>query len=312
MRPWLLCCALWVQEHEMSDSHHHGAATATGAAGNPLALRSGPLPTSYRPRRGYVDGPCGQLHYRDTGSGIPLLLCHQAPQTSRQFENVYEPLHRRGIRAIGFDLPGYGESDPLGFVPTVEDWAAVVPALLDALQLESVSLLGHHTGALVATAAALQLGDRVRCLVMNGPVPMSEDERRESLQWVREREIEAEYGSDGEHLLYAFRVRRDLYGPDADPHTITRYTVERFQGYAPFWIGHHAAFLYDHTAAIKRLSLPTLILTNTGDQVYPQALTAKELRPDFAFVALEGGGIDIVDQQPEAWADAVAGFVQSA
>jgi hypothetical protein len=35
------------------------------------------------------------------------------------------------------------------------------------------------------------------------------------------------------------------------------------------------------------------------------------MRPDFAYTALEGGGIDIVDQMPEEWADAVAAFLKS-
>jgi len=279
------------------------------ASSNPLALRSGPLARPYVPRRGYADGPYGQIHFRDTGSGVPLLLCHQAPQTSRHFSAVYEPLHRRGLRAIGFDLPGYGESDPAGFVPTIEDWAPVVPALLNALGLETVNVLGHHTGALVATEVALQFAPRVRRLILNGPIPMSEEARREALEWVRSKEIEAPAADDGSHLSAAFQRRHELYGPDADPEVITRYTVERFQGYAPFWIGHHAAFLYDHADALARLAVPTLILTNSGDQVYAEALAAAKLRPDFAFKELEGGGIDIVDQQPEAWADAVAGFL---
>lgn len=283
----------------------------TRAASNPLALRSGSLPRPWLPRRGYVDGAGGQLHYRDTGEGTPLLLCHQAPQTSRQFENVFEPLSRRGIRAIAMDMPGYGESDALGFVPAVEDWAAVLPDFLDALGLDEVHLLGHHTGGLVATEAALLMPERVRSLIINGPIPMSLEARKTALEWVREAEIEATYDADANHMLEAFKVRHELFGENADPATITRYTVERFQGYAPYWIGHHAAFLYDHADAIARLDTPTLILTNTGDQVYDDALEARRLRPDFDYCELEGGGIDIVDQQPEAWADAVAAFVRT-
>jgi hypothetical protein len=41
----------------------------------------------------------------------------------------------------------------------------------------------------------------------------------------------------------------------------------------------------------------------------PDSEAAFALRPDFAFVALEGGGIDVVDQLPEAWTRAVARFV---
>ena len=33
------------------------------------------------------------------------------------------------------------------------------------------------------------------------------------------------------------------------------------------------------------------------------------MRPDFDYVALEGGGIDVTDQLPDEWSRAVAAFV---
>lgn len=39
-------------------------------------------------RRGYADGPFGQVHFQSFGEGIPLLLLHQAPMTSSQFDYV--------------------------------------------------------------------------------------------------------------------------------------------------------------------------------------------------------------------------------
>ena len=120
------------------------ASAGTRAESNAYAVRSGPMPVPYVPRRGYADGPFGQVHFRDTGEGRPLVLCPQAPMTSRQFENVYKPLARRGIRAIGVDSPGFGESDPTPFVPTASDWAEAVPAVLDQLGIEKADVLGHH------------------------------------------------------------------------------------------------------------------------------------------------------------------------
>jgi pimeloyl-ACP methyl ester carboxylesterase len=283
----------------------------TRAESNQYALRSGPMDVPFVPRRGYADGPYGQVHYRDTGEGRPLVLCHQAPQTSRQFTNIYEPLHRRGIRAIAVDLPGYGESDPTPFVPTVEDWAAIVPAVLDHTGLDKVDVLGHHTGSLVATEVALQFPDRVGKLILNGPLPLGIEERTMFLEGGVTQDILFEYQADGSHLQDAFAIRNRMYGDGADPETITRYTVERFQGYAPVWTGHHAAFIYDHGAAIEKIGHTTLILTNTGDQIYEHAKVTRKMRPDFAYIELAGGGIDIVDQMPEEWADAVVGFLNS-
>lgn len=294
----------------LSSIASQAAQSKTRAEQNPYARRSGSMPTPFVPQRGYANGPYGQVHFRDTGSGIPLVLCHQAPQTSRQFTNVYEPLKRRGIRAIGIDTPGFGESDPTSFVPTVEDWAAVVPAVLDHLGIQQADVLGHHTGAMVATEVALQFPSRVRRLIINGPMPMSEASRIEYLDGNEEREIGFVYQADGSHLQASFATRYRMYGEGADPKTITRYTAEKFQGYAPFWTGHHAAFIYDHGAAIEKIQQETLILTNTGDMINENAILAKQMRPDFAYIELQGGGVDIVDQKPEEWADAVEAFIK--
>ena len=94
-----------------------------------------------------------------------------------------------------------------------------------------------------------------------------------------------------------------------DPKIITRYVVEKFVGLGPFWYGHHAAFQFDFNEALPKVSHRTLLLTNTGDQIYENAKWAKSMRPDLGYVEIEGGGVDIVDQKPELWAQIVAKFL---
>jgi pimeloyl-ACP methyl ester carboxylesterase len=262
-------------------------------------------------RRGYADGPYGQVHFHEAGSGAPLLMLHQAPVSARQFEAVYPRLAARGVRAIGVDMPGFGGSDPTPFVPGVEDYARAIPAVLDHLGLATADIVGHHTGALVATEVALQFPQRIRRLILNGPLPLEDAERAQWLDWVRREEIPFEAVADGSHMLKLFNVRGAMAAGTVPQGTVTRYVVETLSGLAPFWYGHHAAFLYDHAASMRRITQPTMILTNTGDQIYEHAQRARALRPDFAFVALEGGGIDVVDQLPDAWAEAVARFVHA-
>jgi pimeloyl-ACP methyl ester carboxylesterase len=298
------------------------AAVSAGAAALPLAGERGAaranLPVATR-RRGYADGPYGLVHYYDTGAaGRPLLMFHQAPMSARQFDRVYEPLAKRGIRAIGVDMPGFGMSDPTSFVPKVEDWAKVAPALLDHLRIEQCDVLGHHTGAMVATEVGVQYPQRVRSLVVNGPMPMGDEERAKRLEGQKTSEIDFEYKADGSHMAASFQTRWRMYGGAdgantgaiADPKLITRYTVEKFQGFGPFWYGHYAAFKYDHEKGLRALKVRTLLLTNTGDMIYGHCQAARRMRPDFAYAELAGGGVDIVDQQPEAWCDVVAKFLR--
>jgi len=80
-------------------------------------------------------------------------------------------------------------------------------------------------------------------------------------------------------------------------------------GYGPFWYGHNAAFSYDHEASLKKLEHRALLLTNSGDMIFELAEYSHKLRPDLDYVVMPGGGVDIVDQQPEQWVDAILEFI---
>lgn len=281
------------------------ASAADAKSAPPAAPRFDPKKVA----RGYARGPFGLVHYQDTGAGRPLVLCHQAPMSSRQFESVYGPLAARGVRAIGIDTPGFGMSDPTDFTPTIEDWAKVVPAVLDHLGLAKAAILGHHTGALMATEATLQFPARFDKLVLHGALPITEPERLARLEQVEKSEKNATLDPEGGHLCETFKRRKAMYGPGADDAVITRYVVERFVGYGPSWHGHFAAYTYKHGDALKRVTHPTLVMSNTGDMIHERTMRLKTQRPDFKFHEFEGGGVDFVDQEPEAWARAVADFV---
>jgi len=122
---------------------HSATAPADGRVNN--------APVKPPMERGYARGPFGQVHYQAVQAGKPLVLIHQASMSSRQFESVYPIFIERGYRPIGIDCPGFGMSDVTDFVPRVEDWARVVPAVLDHLKITQADIVGHHTGALVAT-----------------------------------------------------------------------------------------------------------------------------------------------------------------
>lgn len=260
--------------------------------------------------RGYADGPYGQVHFLDTGEGTPLVLCHQAPMSLRQFDSVYDLLADSGIRAIGIDMPGFGASDPTNFVPGIEDYARVVPSVLDHLNMSAAFILGHHTGAMMATEVALQFEDRVIGVILNGPLPLTTEERAAGLAYVEEFEKGFVHKADGSHLLTMFNNRMVYASDQTDWQLATRYIAEQLIGLGPFWYGHHAAFQYDHSKTLPLMTHPTLVLTNTGDAIYKNAKDTMDLRPDFDFAELEGGTIDIVDEKPEEWVREVAKFVR--
>jgi pimeloyl-ACP methyl ester carboxylesterase len=279
-----------------------------GALGTAAQAETSKAPAA----RGYANGPFGLIHYRDTGKGEPLILLHQAPMSSQQFDTVYPLFAAKGVRAIGIDMPGFGLSDPTSFQPTANDWAKIVPAVMDHLGIKQAHFGGHHTGAAVAVAAANQFPDRVKSLSVHAALLVTEEERKARLEKVETSEKNFVYPTDGSHLSKGFMGRWNLYGPGADPKIITRYVVERFIGTGESWHGHYVAYQYNSTEGLKKMKARTLVLGNDGDMVIAITRRIKELRPDMTYVEMKGGGVDIVDQQPQEWVDHITKFIKKA
>lgn len=262
-------------------------------------------------RRGYADGGYGQIHYQDGGQGRPLLLLHQAIMSGDQFSNVFAPLRAHGLRPVAIDMPGFGMSDVPTAPPTILDYAAAVVPVLDALGIERAAIAGHHTGALVATEVALAHPERIDAVVIAGPMIVSEEERQAVIDGMVAQEKRFVALPGGQHFVAFAKIREQLAQGSITPERISDYVVQAMQAYrwGGYWYGHAAAFAYRHEGSLARLVQPTLLLTNTGDMTHPAALAAHALRPDFAYAELSGGGIDICDQAPQSWADAIARFL---
>jgi pimeloyl-ACP methyl ester carboxylesterase len=303
-------------------------AGAVAAALDAGPAEAAPSRTTSRPMiydgimgRGYARGPHGLVHFWDSAGlvttprlPLPLVLLHQSPQSARQFERAFQPLVARGVRFVAIDTPGFGFSDPTPAFPRLEDWAGSIVAVLDHLGIERADVLGHHTGALIATEVALQSPARVRRLILNGPFPITAEERRSFIQASDDRHGRDAPVVSGAHFVSSFETRVRMWGTETppDPAVLTRTIAEKYQGLGPYTWGHDAAFRYDHAASLMRLAHPALILTNTGDDIYELAKRASKMRPDFAWHEIAGGSHDIVDQKPEEWCDAVVQFLRQA
>ncbi len=123
------------------------------------------LPTSQ-----FVEGPQGQLHLEDGGSGgTPVVLVHSAAGSTTHWEAQLSHL-RQTRRAIALDVRGHGRSEaPRDGSYAVAAMGADVVAAADVLGLERFILVGHSQGGAVAIAAAAQVPERVAGLVLLDP-----------------------------------------------------------------------------------------------------------------------------------------------
>lgn len=258
------------------------------------------------PRRGYVDGPTGQIHYQVLGEGIPLVLSHQSPSSSNMFGKAYPYLAEAGLQAIGIDTPGFGSSDVPDPRPSVSDYATAFAPVLDHMGLESAHFLGHHTGAANVAEFAHKSPERVKSLILNGPPIFTAEERAAKVGLPGPAPIQ----SDGSHLKKRWDSRMAATVGWSDLDAMQRNVMQTLCAGETFWYGHKAAFEYDMTEVFMGLKVPTLILTNTGDDIYFLSCRARDMRPDMEFVELLGGTHDIVDEQPQEWSAAVATYIK--
>ena len=261
-------------------------------------------------RKGYADGPFGQLHYQECGEGIPVIMVHQSPDSLVQFDAVMQPLAQAGIHAIAVDIPGLGMSDLPDHPPTVAEYAPMVTAVMDHFGFDKANVLGHHTGAIIVTEAALQSPERVDKIVLNGPLPLTDEERAFFMGMVENEKSWAPRW-DGSHLTEIWAGRRAAQAEWSNLQAFHTHFIHGQLAGPTVWYAHDAVMKYKHEDALPKIQHPCLILANTGDAIYAQSLRAKEMRPDFAYAELDGGTIDIIDEQPEAWAAAVAEFLKS-
>ncbi|SDM53602.1 MULTISPECIES: alpha/beta fold hydrolase [Methylobacterium] len=87
-----------------------------------------------------------QLFYKDWGSGRPVVLIHGWPLDADMWEFQQPALTEAGLRTIAYDRRGFGRSDQTWGGYDYDTFADDLKAVLDALDLQDVALIGFSMG----------------------------------------------------------------------------------------------------------------------------------------------------------------------
>lgn len=271
-----------------------------------------------RIRRGFVDIPEGQVHYREAGramSGVPsLVLIHASPGSALTLEPLLRAFgqHRH---VIAPDTLGNGDSSaPVGDEIRVSHLARAHRRALDALAIERFDLYGTHTGASIASELAIAHPERVRALILDGVGLYGEQEQAELLaRYVPEVVID----QNGSHLHLIWSFVRDAYlfwpwyrkdnahrRPTGLPeaHVLHDKLVEVLKAARTFHIPYRAALSHDKRARLPLVRVPTLLTCAADDMLHEYLDELGTLMPQARCVAHHGIG------SPEALRDTVALF----
>ncbi len=220
-------------------------------------------------RRGYVDADGLQIHYREWGSGAPIVLIHQALRSSLEFKRAARWLAEKR-RAVSVDLPGCGDSDLPSRQYFVEDHAEAVAAVIRGLGLGKTAICGHHTGGDVAMQVAAAHPELISELILSGPAYVIDEAERDMLVKKMSALVDPTPVSDGSHLL---RIWKEGYIssfevprlPAGDLEMLTDFFMEQMRAGGRREELHVAAFSYHAAERLPLVTAPTLIIYGTTD-----------------------------------------------
>lgn len=111
-----------------------------------------------------------ELYYEECGAGEPLLFHHGYPSSHDCWEGVIPCLADR-YRCIAMDCRGAGESNGAAGPNTIEQYAADVIAMADALGLGRFTYIGLSMGGAIGFQLGVTHPERLDKLVLVAPAP---------------------------------------------------------------------------------------------------------------------------------------------
>lgn len=121
------------------------------------------------PHATFLETSLGRVHILDSGIGDALLLLHGSGASIADWQEGLADRLSQHHRVIAFDNFGFGMSDrdhPYRYGNAL--FADQAVAVLDALNIEKVVVMGHSAGGVVAAILAADHSERVRGVVFSG------------------------------------------------------------------------------------------------------------------------------------------------
>lgn len=252
-------------------------------------------------RFGYAETPLGQIHCAEVGAGPPLLCLHQTPRSWDEYRELL-PLLAVERRVIAMDTLGMGASAPPDGPASIEGYARGATALLDALGLDEVDLMGHHTGGVIALEVAASVPARVRRLVLSSTpwVDAASRERRAG----RDPVDRVAVTDDGMHLHELWNRRRGFY-PEGRPDLLQRFVRDALAARDPEE-GHLAVGQYRMEDRVGAVTAPTLCIGASADpHAFPDLEPLARQLAHATTAVIDGGTVALLEPR----ADEVAGLV---
>ena len=224
------------------------------------------------------------IYYKDWGKGPVVTFSHGWPLNSDAWDGQMLFLAQHGFRVVAHDRRGHGRSSQTSSGNDMDGYADDLAAVIEALDLKGVTLVGHSTGGgEVARYIARQGTKRVARAVLIAAVPplmLQTPANPEGLP------IEVFDNLRSGIMRDRSQFYKDLatpfYGANRPGAKVSRGTLDQFwlwgmqAGLKNAYESIKAFSETDQTEDLKQFDVPTLVLHGEDDQIVPVKDSAKK------------------------------------
>ena len=288
----------------------------------------------YEPR--FCSAAGFQQHYVDEGEGETIICLHGEPTWGYLYRNMIEPL-AKDYRVIVPDHMGFGKSEtPTNRDYTLKTHTENLSALIDDLELNSVTLVMQDWGGPIGTAFAIRNPEKVSRLVyMNtlagyGKVPKEITQIRDSewFTWIGEGletgRTEAILRNAGSTVLSIMKrlgfsntnVINDTWiEAYSAPFPDYESSIGAYEFPIDAYLGRIVDYIIEGASGLESLkSKPAILVEGLDDKAIPPEFAIadfKSLWPSSPVIELEGVGHFCQEDVPEILVACIQQFMQS-
>ena len=224
-----------------------------------------------------------RIFYKDWGSGKPVVFSHGWPLNADAWDAQMLFLVQKGFRVIAHDRRGHGRSDQPSQGNDMDTYADDLAALLDALDIQGATLVGHSTGGgEVAHYIGRHGTKRVARAVLIGAVPPIMLKTASNPNGLPMEVFDGIRKGVADNRSQFYRdLATPFFGFNRPGAKVSQGTIDAFwaQGMTG---GIHGQYLcikefseVDYTEDLKKIDVPVLFLHGDDDQIVPIDDSAK-------------------------------------
>lgn len=223
------------------------------------------------------------IHYKDWGSGPPVVFSHGWPLQGDAWEDQMIFLASQGYRVIAHDRRGHGRSSQPWTGNDMDTYADDLATLINALDLKGATLVGHSTGGGEVTRYIGRHGSkRVARAVLVGAVPPQmvksptnpDGLPMDVFDGIRKSVLE-------DRSQFFMDLTMPFYGYNRPGAKVSQGVRETFRAQG-MQCGIKNAYdcikqfsETDFTADLKKIDVPVMIIHGDDDQIVPIGASAK-------------------------------------